>query len=95
MIRQLGGEYARADALGNFSLVVPDRGKYHLLIISNHTTRPEGAEIGEADLSDMQQYFSMTALLIGRQKYSWSVRELNNDLRIDHDFGRNGQEDQR
>ena len=93
MIRQLGGEYARADASGNFSLVVPDRGKYHLLIISNHTTRPEGTDVSEADLSDMQQYFSMAALLIGRHKYSWTLREISDDLRIDRNFGRDAQED--
>ena len=95
MIRQLGGEYARANALGNFSLVLPDRGKYHLLIISNHTTRPEGTDVGEADLSEMQQYFSMAALLIGRHKYSWTLREISDDLRIDRNFGRDGQEDGR
>jgi hypothetical protein len=93
MIRELGGEYARADTSGNFSLVVPDRGRYHLLFISNHATRPEGTDIGEADLSQMEQYFSMAALLIGRYKYSWTLREINDDLRIDRDFGRDGQED--
>jgi len=93
MIRQLGGEYARADVSGNFSLVVPDRGKYHLLIISNHANRPEGTDVGEADLSEMQQYFSMAALLIGRHKYSWTTPEISDNLRLDRNLGRDGQED--
>lgn len=90
LIRKLGGEYARADASGDFSMVVPDRGRYHLLIVSNHAARPEGTEVDEADLVEMQRYFSAANLLVGRQKYSWTLREINDHLRIDYRFGRDG-----
>ncbi len=93
LIRKLGGEYARADASGDFSMVVPDRGRYHLLIVSNHAARPEGTEIDEVDLVEMQRYFSAANLLIGRHKYSWTLREINDHLTIDYRFGRDGQED--
>lgn len=92
MIRELGGEYARADASGEYSMVVPDRGKYHLLIISNHATRPEGADLDEADRVEMQRYFSKAELVIRRQKYRWWSREINRHDTIDYDFGRDGQE---
>lgn len=92
MIRKLGGEYARADASGDFSMVVPDRGKYHLLIVSNHAARPEGTDADEADLVEMQRYFSAAGPLVSRYKYSWTLREINNHVRIDHNFGRDGQE---
>ncbi len=92
MIRQLGGEYARADASGDFSMVLPDRGKYHLLIVSSHAARPEGAEPDEVDLIEMQPYFSTARLLIGRRKYRWTLRQINDHDTIDHDFGRSGQE---
>ena len=92
MIRQLGGEYARADASGDFSMVVPDRGKYHLLIVSSHAARPEGADPDEVDLIEMEPYFSTAKLLIGRCKYRWTLRQIDDHDTIDHDFGRNGQE---
>ncbi|MHC4177333.1 MAG: hypothetical protein ACYSWU_07495 [Planctomycetota bacterium] len=91
MIRELGGEYARADGSGDFSLVVPDRGRYHLLIISNHAVRPGGTELPEADLLEMQPYFSTAKLLIGPYQYSWTLREINDHIRIDQSFARDGQ----
>ncbi|MHC4177330.1 MAG: hypothetical protein ACYSWU_07480 [Planctomycetota bacterium] len=81
----------RADGSGDFSLVVPDRGKYHLLIISNHAVRPGGTELPEADLLEMQPYFSTARLLIGPYQYSWTLREINDHIRIDHSFARAGQ----
>jgi phage FluMu protein Com len=92
MIRKLGGEYARADASGEFSMVLPDRGSYHLLIISNQATRPEGTEIDEADVIELERYFSMAGPLISRSKYSWTLREIEDHIEIEHDFGRDGQE---
>jgi phage FluMu protein Com len=87
-IRELGGDYARADASGSFSLVVPDRGLYHLLIISNHATRPDDAGIDEADLIEMERYFSRPAMLIGPHEYRWTSREITQELRIDQSFSR-------
>lgn len=91
-IRQLGGEYARAEASGSYSMVVPDRGEYHLLIISNHAARPSEAEVDELDLVEMEQYFSMADPWSGRHKFRWISRQIDDDTRIDHDFGLDGQE---
>jgi phage FluMu protein Com len=85
-IRQLGGAYTRADASGDFSLVVPDRGRYHLLIISRHAIRPEGTGIDEADLIEMQRYFGNPDLLIGRHKYRWTSAEISSELEITQTF---------
>jgi DNA-directed RNA polymerase subunit RPC12/RpoP len=94
-IRELDGEYVRADASGDFSLVIPDRGRYYLLLISNHATRPEGTDVDEADLIEIGRYFSMPALLIGRYKYCWMLRDIGERQRFDYDFDRDGQEHRR
>ena len=90
-IHELGGEYARADASGDVSMVVPDRGKYHLLIISSHAVRPEGSDPDQVELIEMGPYFNSAKTLIGRRKYRWILREITRHETIDHDFGRSGQ----
>lgn len=76
-ILELGGAYTRADAKGVFSMVVPDQGKYRLLIISAHARRPGGSEIDELDLSEMQDYFELAEHLIGSYQYRWTSEEIN------------------
>ncbi|MBN2477437.1 MAG: hypothetical protein JXB62_22720 [Pirellulales bacterium] len=76
-IADLGGVYTRADASGAFSLVVPDQGKYHLLVISAHAARPDGSLIDEFDLSEMEQYFKLAEHLVNRFKYRWTTEEIH------------------
>ena len=92
LIRELGGAYARADADGNFLTEAPDQGKYRLLIISNHAARPQGVEVDEVDLVEMEKYFALADHLINRFKYRWELREINIGTNpIEVDFGRDGQ----
>ncbi len=90
---ELGGAFARADASGNFSVMVPQPGKYYLLIISRHADRPRNADIDEADLAQIQQYFNLPQALISRRKYYWALKEIHIGASpIEHDFGRGGQQ---
>lgn len=92
MIKELGGAYARANAQGDFFLTVPDRGQYWILIISAHVRRPQGNEIQEVDLPEMQRYFDLAEHLIGPYKYRFTLEEVDVGFNpIEHDFGRNGQ----
>jgi len=90
-ITELGGAYARADASGAFSMVVPEQGKYHLLLISSHVARPKGFAIDEVDLAGMERYFRLADHLINRYKYRWTQEEYNVPTEIEHNFGRDGQ----
>lgn len=91
-IRELGGEYTRAQASGEFYMVAPDKGKYHLLIISKHTTRAQGSEADEVDLSEMGDYFSMADALVSHYKYHWLSEEIDAGFNpIEYDFGRDKQ----
>ena len=65
-IEELGGAYTRANGEGSFSLLVPDRGTYHLLILSRHAQRPADVPIDELDLDEIQKYFASADHLINR-----------------------------
>ena len=88
LIRKLGGQYARADAKGDFFTVLPDQGVYRILIISGHAQRPGVADVDEIDLSEIGDYFEMPEHLIGRQQYRWTKEEINvgfNPIEIEFD----------
>lgn len=74
-IQELGGAYVRADALGEFSVVLSP-GSYQILLISRHTARPPGSLIDELDKTQVGRYFSDPGELIGNCKYRWISREL-------------------
>jgi hypothetical protein len=91
MIRELGGAYARADDEGDFSMIVPEQGTYHVLIISANADRPRGVEVDELELLEMAEYFSLPAHLIGQSKYRWESKDFNIGTDpIEVDFGHNG-----
>ena len=91
MIRQLGGAYARANVQGDFSMVVSQQGKYRLLIISSHASRPRGVKLDEFDLAEMEKYFELADHLVNRFKYRWELNEINiGSDEIEVNFGRDG-----
>jgi hypothetical protein len=90
-LREGGGALARTDSEGDFQLVVPQPGDFHLLLVSRHAKRPPGASLSPDDLAEMSAYFADPAGLIGAQKYEWSRRRLVGvPLPISRDFGANG-----
>jgi hypothetical protein len=91
-IEALGGAYARANADGTFSVMLPDTGRYRLLLISRHARRPAGSEIEQVDREGINQYFRHAEHLVGRRKYRWTREEFLVRTEIEHDFGRDGGE---
>ena len=77
LIRELGGQYARADARGEFDMLLPDQGTYRVLIISANARRPEGATFDEIDAEEIGEYFDLVEEQIGRQQYRWTKEEIN------------------
>lgn len=89
-IRELGGDYVRADAEGKFNLVVPGQGRYYVLVVSAHAARPSGKQIDEADLAQIERYFQLGEHLVNRYKYRWTLEEIDAGFNpIEYDFGRN------
>ena len=93
VIRDFGGGYARADASGEFSFFLPDRGKYRVLVVSRHATRPHNTKTNDADLAEMGKYFEQPSQLLRACKYRWTSEEIHVGMQpIEVDFGRDGQE---
>ena len=92
-IRELGGVYTRADASGDFSLVLPT-GDYYVLLLSRHAERPPDSLVDELDQIQMAQYFNDPAMLLRDSKYRWMKKtvEAGKHSPIEHHFGRDKQE---
>lgn len=92
LIRECGGQFARAKASGDFDFVVPDKGDYCLLIISKSASRPGDTAVDELDVSEMQEYFSSPEDVIGNHEYRWIKATVDSGLNpIEIDFGLSGQ----
>lgn len=90
-VRELGGALLHADSDGEFQLVVPRSGDYHLLLVSRHAKRPEGESIEAAALNELAAYFANPSKLIGSKKYVWSQRRLSGaPAPIREEFGADG-----
>lgn len=87
-IKNLGGAYARADEAGEYSIELPEKGTYNLLLISRHATRRRGAEIDELERDEIARYFTSATDLIGRYKYRWLTEPIDlGHPPIEQDFG--------
>lgn len=90
-LRSLGGVFARAESDGTLAAVLPREGRYHLLMISNNTLRPEDQPIRARDLAEMRQYFAEPEALIGKNKYAWQAEEIRVGAPVvEYDFGLDG-----
>ena len=86
-----GAALARANDEGDFQLVVPKPGEYHLLLLSRHAKRPASQAIDKAVLDELAAYFADGAGLVGAGKFAWSRRRLRGvPTPLRHDFGLDG-----
>ena len=76
-VNDAGGDLATADADGKVELVVPNPGKYQLLIISAHGKRESGKTVSRQLLDEMAQYFDTPSVVIGQQQYHWAVFDVD------------------
>ena len=86
-IRELGGCYARADKEGRFSLVLPDSGRYHLLLISHGAARPDGSQLDASDLEAVARLFRRPDYFVGEQQYRLTLEKFEGRAQIEHHFG--------
>ncbi len=85
-IRELGGCYARADEEGRFSLVLPDSGRYRLLLISHGAAGPDGSQVDAADLKAVARFFRRPDYLVGEQQYRLTLEKFEGRAQIEHHF---------
>jgi hypothetical protein len=84
-IRNLGGDYARADQDGAFRLHLPDRGKYFLLIISANR-RNSDPEIPRPILAQIGRFFQLAPDLFAGYDYRWQEETVRGDRQLNFVF---------
>lgn len=91
---ELGGVLARADQEGKFTVVVPQPGRYWMLLISRHTNRAETDRIEDVDRDRIEEYFVSADEIIGPRKYRWTLEQLTAGVKpVEHSFGIDGQDE--
>lgn len=84
-IRNLGGDYARADQDGAFRLHVPDRGKYFVLVISANR-RSLDPEIPRSVLVEVGRFFQLAPDLFAGYEYRWQAETVRGDRQLNFVF---------
>lgn len=88
-IKELGGDYVRAGAGGQFYIqLVP--GKYRVLLISRNAQLPAGINPKPEDVAALGAIFTPPEAILGRQKYRLSTLDLDEKSKIKHFFGESG-----
>lgn len=94
-VAEFGGAWGKADAQGEFSLVLPTPGQYWVLVISRNLARPRWVTeqphrgIAELDREQLARYFERPVDLIGPQDYRWTLEKLDaTGLQINQVFTR-------
>ena len=88
-IHDAQGGYARVDQSGVFTLFVPQRGRYHVLVLSRHVTRPSAAPLPDQDRMELARYFDRVDDLLEGFQYRWTSVEISlGSGPIDVDFSR-------
>jgi hypothetical protein len=85
-LRDIGGAFARAGGNGEFQVRVPNRGRYLVLVISNHATRAETVQPRTRDLAQIGRYLLPASEILGQQRYSWQEINLRTDRAMDIEF---------
>jgi hypothetical protein len=75
-LKALGGATTRTGADGRFTLFVPRRGWYYILIISRNGTRKLGDALERADLKELGNYFEPPEEVLKRSRYRWIQRDV-------------------
>jgi hypothetical protein len=89
-INELGGIFVKADAMGEFTVVLPRTGDYHVLLISKGARREPGSSIPSENVRSINTVFANAEYLISDRKFYWSVNSFRSGKdSIDHNFGPN------
>lgn len=72
-IREIGGDYDRADSTGNYRLRVKSARSYYLLVISKNTRRAADEPVDKSHLVEIGRYFLPARDLLGDWQYRWQT----------------------
>jgi ribosomal protein S27E len=85
-LRNIGGAFARTESDGEFQVRLPNRGRYLVLVVSNHAKRSETVQPRTRDLAQIGRYLLPASEILGQQRYSWQEINLRTDRTMNIEF---------
>jgi DNA-directed RNA polymerase subunit RPC12/RpoP len=86
LLRELGGDYARADRRGRYRVRAAAAGRYHVVVISRGQRRAADQSPAASDLARLGRYFIPPTELLGEQQYRWQELLLRQDQQLEIRF---------
>jgi len=85
-LQQFGGDLAKVDQQGNYSVNVPNRGEYYVLVVS-HNKESSGSNPTNEQLAQMGDYFADPDDLLSTYTCRWEQRTFRRDTpAVNFDF---------
>lgn len=85
-IRSIGGDFARTESNGSFSIEVPKAGEYYVLFMSAHIRRSDDVPPTTIEIAQIARYFKQADMLLGANAYRWSKEVIQGDAKLEHTF---------
>jgi len=85
-IRRLGGKVAVCDQLGEYTVNLPDRGRYHLLAISGTARPPREQRVDPQEIVQIGKFFDLRSDPLKDRRYQWRTELVRADRAINVDF---------
>jgi len=86
ILREIGGNYARADANGHLELEVPSRGRYVVLVISHEKRSRSSDGAKPADIAKLAPFFDKPAGLLVDHRYRLTEEVIRGERELAIEF---------
>jgi hypothetical protein len=85
-LRVLGGGLAYCDQKGQFSVQLPDRGRYYLLAISSNPSGSPNKAASPQEVAQMVRFFDISGDPLEGYRYQWRLENLRGSQRVNVNF---------
>lgn len=85
-LRVLGGGMAYCDQRGQYSVQLPDRGRYFLLSISSNSQPSRAKPMPPQEIAQIGQFVSLADDPLEEFRYQWRLETLRGSQRVNVDF---------
>jgi hypothetical protein len=85
-LRVLGGGLAYCDQRGQYSVQLPDRGRYYLLSISSQSQPSRAKPMPPQEIAEIGQFVSLSDDPLDKFRYQWRLETLRGSQRLNVEF---------
>jgi hypothetical protein len=85
-VRTLGGGVALCDERGQYSLQLPEPGRYYVLAISANAAPSRGKPLDLQEVAQIGKYFDLSSDPLADFRYQWRMENLRGSRRVNVDF---------